>query len=162
MAEKKCFAVYLLHLYIVKNGKTTSMKHLFLLSFSLWAISMGLMSQEIPDQAESAAMRKYNRISYFSLDTKSDSVRITWAVEMEDHVQSYLIEHSQNGIKFQPIYSLRAKGDTLAVNLYQYTHAYPMPGINFYRVSSISDRYVTRILAKDHLIISTSERADDE
>ena len=138
------------------------MKQFLVFALLLGAFSSELRSQEIPGNAESAAIGKYNRISYFSLDLKSDSVRITWAVEMEEHVRSYLIEHSQNGIKFQPIYSLPATGDTLAVNIYQFTHAHPLPGINFYRVSSINDRYVTRILAKDHLMIHTFERADDE
>ncbi|GEM_PF-3514145 len=162
MGRKSRLTVYQIHLIIVRSGKTTIMKQYFMLGLLLWAFSMELMSQEIPDRAESAAIGKYNRISYFSLDTKSDSVRITWAVEMEEHVRSYLVEHSQNGIKFRPIYSLPATGDTLAVNIYQYTHAHPLPGLNFYRVSSISDRYVTRVLAKDHLIIHTFERADEE
>lgn len=154
--------MYLLHLIIVESEKSTFMKQFFVFALLLWAFSSELRSQEIPGNAESAAIGKYNRISLFSLDMKSDSVHITWAVEMEEHVRSYLVEHSQNGIKFQPIYSLPATGDTLTVSIYQYTHAHPLPGINFYRVSSISERYVTRVLAKDHLIIHTFERADDE
>ncbi len=134
---------------------------IFLFFFAL-GFGMQSSAQDLPADGEASLGHRPNRITYFSLNILTDSVRISWAVEREENIRSYLIEQSQNGVRFRPVYSVEAANDSLAVNLYQYVHAYPYPGLNFYRVSSISKDYITRVLAKDNIIIRSYERAGDD
>jgi len=139
------------------------MKHFpVILTFLACALAFSSYAQVAPPDGQASIGHRPNRISYFSLNLLSDSVRISWAVEREENIRSYLIEQSQNGVRFRPVYSVEAANDSLAVNLYQYVHPYPLPGLNFYRVSSISKDYVTRVLAKDNIIIRSYERAGDD
>jgi len=78
------------------------------------------------------------KIVSFSATKKSSNIELNWKVENEINIKQYVIEHSENGYKFETINSLAPKGNHLSIENYQVVDATPSPLNNYYRIKAIN------------------------
>jgi autotransporter-associated beta strand protein len=78
------------------------------------------------------------KIVSFSATKKSSNIELNWRVENEINIKQYVIEHSENGYKFETINSLAPKGNHLSIENYQAVDATPSPLNNYYRIKAIN------------------------
>ena len=60
--------------------------------------------------------------------------KISWNTLSESETASFTLEHSLNGIAFNPIGNIPAAGYSTTSKAYALMHNDPVPGINYYRV----------------------------
>lgn len=68
----------------------------------------------------------------FNIYPKDGNVRIVWEIENENDIENYQVEYSADGINFSNIGIINAKDGP--VNGYEFIHAQPKAGDNFYRL----------------------------
>lgn len=59
---------------------------------------------------------------------------LQWQTTGEQNTKDFIIQHSIDGLRWQSIGSTPAKGDRSGVTTYNFKHATPKEGINFYRI----------------------------
>lgn len=83
---------------------------------------------------------------------KNNNVKIDWEVLTEIEVSHYVIEHSTDGTRFNPIYQQTALANNAGRFDYSYLHQSPVAGINYYRIKSVEPSgksYYTIIMKVD-------------
>ena len=70
----------------------------------------------------------------FTGSEKNKTSLLQWKVEGEDHISHYIIQRSKDGINFENIGSVAARGGA-GILPYQFTDATPFAGRNYYRLS---------------------------
>lgn len=83
---------------------------------------------------------------------KNNAIKIDWEVLTEIEVSHYVVEHSTDGIHFNPIYQQPALANNAGRFEYSYLHQTPGPGINYYRVKSVEPsgrNYYTIVMKVD-------------
>jgi hypothetical protein len=83
---------------------------------------------------------------------KNNNVKIDWEVLTEIEVSHYVVEHSTDGIHFNPIYQQTALANNAGRFDYSYLHQSPVAGINYYRIKSVEPSgksYYTIIMKVD-------------
>lgn len=71
---------------------------------------------------------------YVKAEAKNETTHLEWATSLEVNTESFFVEHSIDGVRFEIIGELQAKGDPKNKNVYYYTHERPGSGLNFYRI----------------------------
>jgi hypothetical protein len=62
---------------------------------------------------------------------------VSWATSQEINTSMFEIEHSENGIRFVKLGEVAAAGNSSTVSNYNFTHAKPVTGFNYYRIKQI-------------------------
>lgn len=88
--------------------------------FSYFEISFSTL----PVQWQSFTAKKQN----------SNSVLLNWQTAAEQNAQDFVIQHSSNGQQWKQLDIVAAAGNSTAVNNYQFVHAQPVTGNNYYRL----------------------------
>ncbi|HTL07812.1 MAG TPA: hypothetical protein VL307_06130 [Chitinophagaceae bacterium] len=74
----------------------------------------------------------------FSADTKNNFAQLYFTSTEEFSVAAYSIERSPNGINFQTIGSVAARGNYNSINAYQYTDSNYTGGLAYYRIKMLN------------------------
>ncbi|MCF0040107.1 T9SS type A sorting domain-containing protein [Dyadobacter fanqingshengii] len=77
------------------------------------------------------------RLINFTAETELAGINLHWQTSSETQSDRFEVEHSQNGITWQQIGMLGAKGESDALKSYQFTHPNPTRGDNYYRLKMI-------------------------
>lgn len=72
----------------------------------------------------------------FNARKDNDKVKLSWATAVEKNSSHFVIEHSINGTSFTKIGEAKAKGNSLVLTQYQFTHEQPEQ-INYYRLKQV-------------------------
>lgn len=70
----------------------------------------------------------------FTATKENQTVFLQWSTAQEQNTQSYLVQHSEEGINWVTIASLPAAGNSSNTNNYNYVHTNPVTGMNYYRI----------------------------
>jgi hypothetical protein len=83
--------------------------------------------------AESSMVLPLNWISFTAKKQASVAV-VDWITSNEDKVTSYEVEHSIDGTTWSRLATLSAAGNSQLTHTYNFVHASPGAGVNFYRL----------------------------
>ncbi|MBL7951692.1 MAG: T9SS type A sorting domain-containing protein [Flavobacteriales bacterium] len=80
-------------------------------------------------------------ISVIDLNARMEhsSVAVEWTAQHEAPVSHFIVEHSVDGTTFKSIGTIMATSGVAATTDYRFDHVDPVPGLNYYRLTSISD-----------------------
>lgn len=70
----------------------------------------------------------------FTLQRKNQSAWVRWETASEQNSADFQIQHSLNGINWQPLGVVAAAGNSSLRNSYSYLHTTPSFGLNYYRL----------------------------
>lgn len=73
----------------------------------------------------------------FTAEAEQKGIALAWQTASEEDNNSFILEHSRDGFAFTAITEIRAKGNTISGGTYEYFHAKPMVGSNYYRIAQI-------------------------
>jgi hypothetical protein len=73
----------------------------------------------------------------FSATKENTIAELTWQTTSETNSDRFEVEHSVNAKSWNPISIVYAKGQSNALQSYQFTHASPVNGDNYYRLKMI-------------------------
>ncbi|MCB0775212.1 MAG: T9SS type A sorting domain-containing protein [Chitinophagaceae bacterium] len=76
---------------------------------------------------------KFSGITAFE---KQAGIQIDWIAYQEDNVDMYQVEHSADGIVFNPIGTVSSRNSSVETS-YSFFDASPLPGVNFYRLRNV-------------------------
>lgn len=76
-------------------------------------------------------------LTYFKAQSLMTQVILTWQTASESYNDYFSIEHSTDGKFFNAIGTVRGNGTTNSVKNYQFTHANPSKGANYYRLKQV-------------------------
>jgi hypothetical protein len=68
---------------------------------------------------------------------KNETSQIKWSVATQLNNEKYVIEHSKNGKYFTPIGEIAGDGTSNESKHYEYIHASPFIGVNYYRIKQV-------------------------
>ena len=71
----------------------------------------------------------------FTATKQNQTAFLQWSTAQEQNTQSFLVQHSQDGINWVTIATLAAAGNSTNTNNYNYVHTNPVTGINYYRIN---------------------------
>lgn len=91
-----------------------------------YAMSATLLNQTLPVQWQE-----------FRAEQEDGEIVLHWSTAAELNNDFFEIQHSDNGIVFTPIGSVRGNGTTRSISHYSYRDAYPVLGTNFYRLKQV-------------------------
>jgi hypothetical protein len=70
----------------------------------------------------------------FEAARRNKTVLLKWVTEQELNVKEFVLQHSTDGLRWKDIYTVAANGNSNSPQAYQYIHANPVTGANYYRV----------------------------
>jgi hypothetical protein len=70
----------------------------------------------------------------FTAQRKDDKVILSWVTANEQNTKDFIIQHSTNGVDWNPIGTLGAANNSTITKNYSYVHSSPVTGMNFYRL----------------------------
>lgn len=70
----------------------------------------------------------------FTAKLQGKSTLLTWQTATEQNTRYFIIQHSTDGTRWNDIGTTAAAGNSTAIRRYQYTHASPVAGYNYYRL----------------------------
>lgn len=79
------------------------------------------------------------RFLSFRVQLVNDNAKLFWTTTAENNVNGFEVQKSTDGVTFNTVGSLNARGGT-AVNLYEYTDAHLPPGKTYYRIKENDSR----------------------
>jgi hypothetical protein len=62
---------------------------------------------------------------------------VNWSTASESNTSRFVVEHSINGVQFNPVGDVIAAGNSSSVTNYTFNHPNPVNGINFYRIKQV-------------------------
>ncbi len=66
------------------------------------------------------------------------SVFLTWSTASESNSYQFIVEHSLDGINFQPVETIQSAGNSTILTNYEFTHRFPSIGkTNYYRLLQV-------------------------
>lgn len=68
----------------------------------------------------------------------SSQVMLNWSTLSEVNTEFFKIQYSTNNIQFNTIAQIPAAGNSTGLRNYEYIHALPQPGNNYYRISVVT------------------------
>jgi len=74
---------------------------------------------------------------YVKGEIKMDRSYIDWATANEQDAEKFFIEHSTDGRQFVTVGEIKAAGNSSTKKEYQYIHASPVKGMNYYRIRQV-------------------------
>lgn len=78
-------------------------------------------------------------LTTFQAQTRTNQVELTWETTSEFNFSHFEVEHSSNGIDFNIIASIHAKGAINRTAQYRAKHASPAYGVNYYRLRQVDE-----------------------
>ena len=75
----------------------------------------------------------------FTAGTDKQTVITNWQTTQETNLKHFIVEHSVDGINFNSIGSVIAKGSEGTTNKYEFIHANPATGANYYRLKQVDN-----------------------
>jgi len=73
----------------------------------------------------------------FRVNEVNGSNQVNWSTASEHQNDFFILEHSINGIDFEPLSQIKGAGNSSTLKHYQYIHQNPPRGINYYRLKSV-------------------------
>lgn len=70
----------------------------------------------------------------FEISLLKETVLLQWETVQEQNTKDFIIQHSTNGVRWQPIGSLPAAGYASGLKTYRFVHTAPTAGVNYYRI----------------------------
>ncbi|MGG9963082.1 T9SS type A sorting domain-containing protein [Ferruginibacter sp. SUN106] len=79
----------------------------------------------------------------FTAEKKNNGAILKWATATEANSKDFMVQHSLNGSDWNTIGSVKAAGNSNSVSAYNFTHTFPLPGTNYYRLiqRDLDERY---------------------
>ncbi len=77
------------------------------------------------------------RLREFTAQTKGSDIEVSWLVDLEENLDHYELEHSKNGLEFDYLAELEARGTTNDPTQYLAKDFDPYDGVNYYRLKMI-------------------------
>ncbi|MBO9657838.1 MAG: T9SS type A sorting domain-containing protein [Chitinophagaceae bacterium] len=74
---------------------------------------------------------------YVRGELKNDRSYIDWATANEQDADKFLVEHSTDGRQFATVGEVKATGNSSTTKQYQFIHASPAKGMNYYRLKQL-------------------------
>ncbi|MET0462000.1 MAG: T9SS type A sorting domain-containing protein [Chitinophagaceae bacterium] len=74
---------------------------------------------------------------YVKGEIKTDKSYIDWATANEENADKFLVEHSTDGRQFTTVGEVKATGNSSTTKQYQFIHASPARGMNYYRLRQV-------------------------
>ena len=74
-------------------------------------------------------------LTSFRATARNQAVQLDWSVNNNDQLQAYTVERSADGVRFEPVVSLQARGFVQQA-AYRETDNRPLSGWNFYRIKA--------------------------
>jgi hypothetical protein len=74
----------------------------------------------------------------FNANLSGNDVYVSWTTEQETNSDHFEIERSQDGVKWELIGTVAAKGNASTVSNYSFTDNAPLSGINYYRLKMVN------------------------
>lgn len=74
------------------------------------------------------------RLLHFNGSLSGSAVALTWSTVTEENTQQFVVQHSTDGSAWSAIGTVKAAGNSTSKQDYQFTHAAPVEGLNFYRL----------------------------
>ena len=71
-------------------------------------------------------------------ETKSNIVVIRWKTSNEGNIDHFVVEHSTDGIHFEPLHEVVARGGAVEAQSYEDGDSYPAADSNYYRLAIVS------------------------
>jgi hypothetical protein len=68
---------------------------------------------------------------------QNSSAIIKWATASETNTDRFEIEHSTNGVNYNKVGTKTAAGNSSSTQYYEFVHASPISGRNYYRIKQI-------------------------
>lgn len=73
----------------------------------------------------------------FSAKQQERVIQIEWRTSSENNSDHFILEKSTDGIQFNPIAKLNAKGNSKDISYYDYTDRFPTNGLQYYRLKQV-------------------------
>lgn len=73
-------------------------------------------------------------LTSFTAHCNNDNIRIDWSTASEQNADYFVVERSADAIHFTPIANVKARNLSNQPTAYQYVDAYPLNGVNYYRL----------------------------
>ena len=96
---------------------------------------------------------------YFTGKANSDEVELTWATASEENFDYFSLERSVDGVDFKEITQIQGVGDSFERVDYEFTDAFPLKGISYYRLRSIDFDGYTEIF--DYVMVEVDQASND-
>ena len=96
-------------------------------------------------------------LTHFAARTKDDMVELDWTTATELNNDFFQIEHSRDGIQFQPVGKVKGEGTTTEIINYNFMHRQPVSGTNYYRLKQVD--YDGAFEYSDIVVVEVSSRA---
>jgi hypothetical protein len=74
----------------------------------------------------------------FNANLSGNDVHVSWTTQMETNSDRFEIERSQDGVKWELIGTVAAKGNSSIVSDYSFNDNAPLSGINYYRLKMVN------------------------
>ncbi len=74
------------------------------------------------------------KLNYFTAEKVKQSVKLRWSSSFESNSKEYIVERSSNGLQFESIGKLAARGQ---VSVYEFLDDAPLAGNNYYRLRMV-------------------------
>lgn len=65
---------------------------------------------------------------------EQDKVKLSWSTAMELNNDYFDVERSSEGVSFEKIGEVKGYGNSISINEYSFTDAYPLSGVSYYRL----------------------------
>jgi hypothetical protein len=73
----------------------------------------------------------------FTAKEKAEGVALNWRTLLEVGNSHFVVEHSKDGILFEPLTTLASNGSPGAIHSYVYLHLKAPEGLNYYRIKQV-------------------------
>jgi hypothetical protein len=77
-------------------------------------------------------------VSFTAENGSNNTIDLDWTTQMESNTSHFTIERSADGVHWNEIGVVEAKGISINVSDYSFTDANPYAGVNYYRVQMVN------------------------
>jgi hypothetical protein len=77
------------------------------------------------------------RFNFFNGTRLNNAVELAWQTSMEMNSDQFIIERSNDGVRFQPIGTIRSSNQPSAINAYSFTDDQPLNATSYYRIKQV-------------------------
>jgi hypothetical protein len=98
-----------------------------------------------PSANNKPTVMKFNQLALaavwkdFQVQKDQQQTLVYWSTHSEQQTKDFQVQHSTNGNNWRTVGTVAAAGNSQAVNQYNFKHANPTAGINYYRIQ-LTDR----------------------
>jgi hypothetical protein len=115
-------------IYMKGNGGATTWSNGTEHTGDAWLIGVSALNTDI------ALPLSFTR---FTAQAQGNSARLNWATASEENTDHFNVQYSKDGSSWQSVGEVKAAGNSATASNYQFIHANPAPGNNFYRLLAV-------------------------